>query len=190
MIKTKFISVIFIALGHLLLATIHAQQGVEATIHFSDGNIVRIIEFGTERDRSQELGLRGIIGGQTVFYPFSALAEVHFAEYQRVSYVGRTGGQALLIGRNETRMIMDNAILHWRRGPNDFVAWGQIEYYYQDPLTNSIQRAQTPIRNRVSHITMGDKVGSHRKNPVTGEIFPSSFVYDPFTGQRLEWADH
>jgi hypothetical protein len=66
--------------------------------------------------------------------------------------------------------------------------WGSINYVYQDPLTKKLKESRARIENNISHLVIGEKTGDIKMNAKTGEYFPALFLYDPYTGEKLEWG--
>jgi hypothetical protein len=44
------------------------------------------------------------------------------------------------------------------------------------------------VDGRIASIQIGAESGPMKRNPDTGEFFPPTFVYDPYTGTRLVWS--
>ena len=50
-------------------------------------------------------------------------------------------------------------------------------------------QSTTRVWGNLTRISLGEDSGDSKWNPTTGEYFPALYVFDPFTGDRLEWAN-
>jgi hypothetical protein len=64
-----------------------------------------------------------------------------------------------------------------------------VIYHYYDPVTSKLERAHSKIYGSIQSIKIGEHLGTTKVNPETGEYFPASFIFDPYTGQKLKWAN-
>ena len=160
---------ITIAFGAPLLAA----EGFAGRIFFRSGESVAYVHLGN-LNRVREYELRGNLGAQRVTYKLSDFSEVvlDLKEDRVVVAVSRAGD----------RFTITNT---WFYSENDQRA--SFQYVYQDPITRGLKTSYASAR-QVSHITIGDDVGDLKVNPATGEYFPAMYVFDPFTGEELEWS--
>ena len=61
---------------------------------------------------------------------------------------------------------------------------------YNDPIANKLLEAKAYPGKEVSSVTIGKDVGKSKWNPKTKQYFPILYIYDPFTGDKLEWTPH
>ncbi len=163
---------------------ISAQVEHSGTISFRSGEVINYEYLGSVNN-IKTFGVRGNLGSQFVTYNLSELSEVIFinpnADYRR------NFSDIIIVNKNGKRYTLTDAyfyILH-KDGPT---AHSQIVYVFRDPVTNNLKTAPANIRNNVYSITIGNNIGKMRFNPKSGEYFPSTFIYDPYTGDKLVWA--
>jgi len=171
-----------VALAAILsTAAVHAETGYGGTIHYRDGTSVQFEWFGNT-DTVQPATLSGQIGARNIQLDFHEVREIIFTEPSK-SYAGTAGaaGQMIIVNHDGERF---NA----RGGVYVGGHWGVLRYVYQDPITRVLRATSDSIGETIASVTIGEHVGNMKRNPETGEFFPPTFVYDPYTGHRLEWA--
>ena len=183
MLMRRNILVTIIALGALLVtATAHAETGYSGTIHYRDGTSVQFEWFG-DVDNVRRAFLGGQIGARNVELDLHEVREIVFAEPSKryASRSGSSAGQMIVVNHDGERFNIVGGVVGGG-------AWSQLEYVYQDPITRVLRATRDNIQGTVASITIGEYVGNMKRNPETGEFFPPTFVYDPYTGHRLVWA--
>ena len=183
MLRRRNILVTIIALAALLVtAAAHAETGYSGTIHYRDGTSVQFEWFG-DIDNVRRAYLQGQIGARNVELDLHEVREIIFAEPSKNydSSSGSGAGQMIVVNHDGERFNIVGRVLDGR-------TTGQLVYVYQDPITRVLRATGDRIRETVASITIGEYVGNMKRNPETGEFFPPTFVYDPYTGHRLVWA--
>lgn len=161
-----------------------AVEGYRATVCLANGNTIQTEFFGT-KDKIEDYVVRGYLDGQRVEYKLSELSEVILSEYE-TKYYDNGGynqsakkGDLIVVAASGKRFALTNCDLNN----------GEVEYCYLDPVTESRRFSITHICKGIVSIKIGESVGQMKKNPQTGEFFPAIYSFDPFTGQKLEWAN-
>lgn len=172
--------VLVVSLLLLLAATIHTaygQEGFKGTIFFRNGDSVEFDHVG-DLNRVQEAKIYGKLGSQVVNYLLNDLKQIVFSNpeeyYQR-------NGTVIIINKQGERFTISESSFY---APNG----GGINYVYQDPVTKGLKETEAQVWKNISHIAIGEKSGDIKRNSKTGEYFPAMYLYDPFTGEKLEWA--
>ena len=166
-------------------ATAADRATTDGTIHFADGRSVEVLAFSGDAATPSPLFVGGMIGAQRVEYKIADLKEIHFHDHAEKAYTqdARYRGSMTVVGRTGNRTVIENAYLAgWRNG-------GTIPYVHVDPLTGRPTSAETFIQRSVSHIILGESAGRLKQNATNKEFFPARYVFDPYTGERLVWAD-
>ena len=173
-------NVLVVCLLLLLAATIHAygQEGFKGTIFFRNGDSVEFDHVGNLKEVG-EAGINGKLGSQQVQYLLKDLKQIVFSDPDK-SYYSRDGTLIIINKQGERFTILESSFYAFQRG--------SIQYVYQDPVTKGLKETEAQVRNNISHIAIGEKAGEIKRNPKTGEYFPAMYLYDPFTGDKLEWA--
>ena len=172
-----------VALAAILsTVAVHAETGYGGTIHYRDGTSVQFEWFG-DINNVRRAFLRGQLGARNIELNLYEVREVIFAESSRGYTLGVSSspGQMIVVNRAGERFIIDEAQI---RAPRS----GAVRYVYQHPISRVLEATSDRIENTVASITIGEYVGTMKHNPETGEFFPPTFVYDPYTGHRLGWA--
>jgi len=159
--------------------TAFAQEGFSGTIYFRDGDAVAFEHMGN-LDGIYETQIYGYLGSQKVTYEFSDLSEIVFSD-QKCGYQEMGPGTLVVVSRSGERFTLTDCVVKVKNS-------GSLYYVYNDPVTKERKATRATIWNNVSHIIIGDRVGGIKINPKTKEYFPAMYVYDPFTGHKLEWA--
>lgn len=164
-----------------VLISAHAEptRGFSGSIQFDGGRVVPFEFLGSSKEVAN-YKIFGKIGNQTVSYDFADLAEIIFTDYKGHQYSEKYKGPVIVVSKSGKRFTLDDA---W--------CWKEhyIRYVYLDPITEKRMDAYSPILKAIQSITIGETAGSMKVNPATGEYFPALYSFDPFTGQKLEWAD-
>ena len=189
MLTRRTVLVTIIALTAILFtAAVHAETGYGGTIHYRDGTSVQFEWFG-DIDNVRRAFLRGQIGARNVELDLHEVQEIIFAEPSKHynAHVGGGAGQMIVVNHEGERF---NVVGGVASGIHDSYgrSYGRLEYVYQDPITRVLRATTDAIYLTVASITIGEYVGNMKRNPETGEFFPPTFVYDPYTGHRLVWA--
>lgn len=155
------------------------------TIFFRDGRAVPFEMTGTS-SKTYEYTLRGYMGSQKVSYVLSDFKELIFSD--PTGDYSNAGGPVILVSKSGDRFNLSRCDLVYRYSGSNPCSDGTFHYRYLDPVTKALKTGESRW-HAISHIEMGDSSGTLRRNPVTGEFFPSVYNFDPFTGQKLEWAN-
>jgi hypothetical protein len=153
-------------------------KGYRATISMSNGNTVQTEYWGWE-DGIDQYFLAGKLNGQRVRYELYELKEIIFTDNKNHSYSEKNGGPVIVVSASGKRFTLTDA----------GIDIGHLKYCYLDPVTESRKFTYTPISGSITSIQMGDQVGAMKKNPATNEYFPATYSFDPYTGQKLIWAN-
>lgn len=156
----------------------------EGTLVFRSGDRVDFTRLGTQYVEGYEL--MGKMGSQEVKFGFHELKTIVFTS-DRQCYCDRKrgGGEVLIESRSgEKYTLTDVYVLVQGRG---FIS--TIGYSYNDPVTKALRQTEAKIMDNIHAIEIGQKVGRLRWNSATETYFPSSYVFDPYTGAKLEWAE-
>lgn len=175
------ISVIMFSAGVLM-----AVDGYRATLCLENGNTVNVEYFGAEKG-VDTYKLRGLLNGQQVCYDLSEISEVIFSEYKTKSYMTEPSyvpGDAIIVSKKGKRFSLTDASIGCHN-----LSLSRIYYCYLDPVTEAKMFSYSLIFKKIVSINIGDNVGSMKKNSATGEFFPAIYSFDPFTGQKLIWAN-
>jgi len=180
---------VLIALVAVTSTALAQTKGCKATILFRAGNSVRIDHFGTTTE-VYEVILAGRLGGQKVKFNLCDLAQVDFTNPAKT--YGLAGfsatpdlGVAIVTNKQGKRFTVTDAMI---------VNFGSFEYTYQDPVTGKLVATQAAIKNDVASIIIGGGSGAAHEgqmkmDPATHEYFPGTYLYDPYTGAELIWAN-
>ena len=107
-----------------------------------------------------------------------------FSDYEARSYYRTTHddyrGGVVVVSSSGKRFVLTSCTV------GDY---GELKYCYLDPVTDGRRFTKTTIQKNIVSIKIGEHVGRMKKNPTTGEFFPAIYSFDPFTGQKLEWAN-
>jgi hypothetical protein len=168
----------------LFLSSISRSQdqrpGFSGTIVFRDGTYATFNYLGSSRSVAKAV-IRGYQGGRLVDVPFEECQEIDFLN-KGARYDGTSGDDVLVIKKNQERVTLTNCQV-WAGGAMS----GVIAYVFNEPATKALKETYAGINNSISQIILGD-VGDLKYNPKTKEYFPASYIYDPFTGEKLVWA--
>ena len=182
----------------------HAFAG---TINFRNGEVVKFNHLGTQ-DSVFQYGVMGQLGMKKVRYDFTELNEVIFAD-KACAY--RSGGHRFwnvgergtleIVSRDGTRFTLTDAavigVTPRSRSGIHSLSTGEIYYTYNDPVTRSVRDSKAKIGDRIkaktgdgiASVSIDRVVGTMKLNSETGAYFPSTYNYDPYTGQPLTWAE-
>jgi hypothetical protein len=145
-----------------------AEAGFSGTIHFTNGKSVFFDHLGTTSEVIT-YNVSGLFGQQKVSYSFAELGLILFSDKEpsTVIVVNKQGERFTL-----TDCEMKDGFL----------------YVYNDTVTRKLDWTRAE-RKDISHIVIGQRSGKIKMNATTQEYFPAMFVFDPFTGERLVWAE-
>ena len=167
----------------LSTATVHAETGYGGTIHYRDGTSV-VFEWLGGLDGPRGYFVDGKIGVRNATVELHELREVIFSEPSKHYAPGEARvGSMIVVNQAGERFTITGSIVSAQLG---FA--GVLRYVYQDAITNTLRQTDDSVRDTIASITIGEHVGNMKRNPETSEFFPPTFVYDPYTGHRLEWA--
>jgi hypothetical protein len=150
------------------------------TIAFKDGGTVEFVRMGD--GSPAEYTLFGKLGEQRVEYKFNDLGQIIFSGGK----FDNANGEAVVVSKAGKRFSISNCTVSGK-SPRWKYANSSLLYRYLDPITNQEQDGKEPPE-KIASITIGAAQGDVKKSPTTGEYFPSMYNFDPFTGEKLEWA--
>jgi hypothetical protein len=176
---------LLIACVFMAACLVQAEQ-TGGTIYFRDGRAVPFESTGTQTAPS-EYKISGHLGAQRVEYSFSDFKEMVLAEV-KAGYSDEADS-VILVSKSGERFTLTQ-VKFFQRLEKDrkIISGSSFKYTYLDPITQEVKSAFTQW-DAVGHIEMGSSAGTLRRNPVTNEFFPARYNFDPFTGQKLEWAN-
>jgi len=158
-------------------------QGFNGTICFRDGTTIDF-EFLGDKEDVDDAYLYGKLGKRRVRYRFDELKEIYFLESDKSYSKGQENwhGTVLIEHRKkEQRFTLTDC---WIEVGSQS---GALYFVHSDTTTNEAYESWTDILDLVSHVIIGEHSGNFKFNPRTKQYFPSSFLYDPYTGEKLEW---
>jgi hypothetical protein len=171
--------------GLLLPATGAKAQHFGGTIVFRNGDKVEFTHLGATNNARQYY-LVGKLGAKAVKFDLGELKEVALAENNRhYGPLAGDGGTVIILNKDEERFTLTEAGFL----AEGFVGVPPLEYTYFDVVTKKQRTSRAVLRDNVMSISIGRNVGNIKLNSKTGEYFPPLFVFDPFTGDRLVWAE-
>jgi len=161
-----------------------AVRGVSGTLHFKTGRTLEFDYLGTTGN-VVEYVLEGSLQGQDVSYSFVELGQIIFHTTEASSDKPETGtparlGEVIIVSKEGKRFTLQDCRL--RSAQN-------LAYVYADPVTGKPRGGSCEF-SELSDVAFGKHSGTMKVNPMTGEFFPSVYIYDPFTGRKLLWSDH
>ncbi len=159
--------------------------GFSGTLLFHQGEAVAFDHLGN-RDKLYTYTLYGIMGAQRVSFPLSDLSEVIFGERDK-DYGNSERGEIIVVNAQGKRFTIREASISTKRAGQAGTPVCTLYYVYQDPVTEKLKETYAIPGKDVAAIKIGDHAGNIKKNPKTGEYFPSMFLFDPYTGHRLIW---
>lgn len=158
-------------------------QGFSGAICFRNGTTVDFDYMG-DKEEIYDAYLNGKLGKRRVRYRFEELKEIYFLETNK-SYSKENenwyGSVMIEHRKKEKRFTLTDCWIHV--GDQS----GALYYVYSDTCAKMIFEDWTNIIDEVSHILIGEHSGNFKYNPRTKQYFPPSFLYDPYTGEKLEW---
>ncbi|BCR03244.1 hypothetical protein DESUT3_03130 [Desulfuromonas versatilis] len=116
--------------------------------------------------------LSGVAGGREVAF--------EFAELRKIEYLGDRTCRATT--RQGKTLLVEKAEL---RTPGQHK---RVLYWTLDPATR--QEREFVLGNQSFHtLSFSGKPGRVKTNPRTGQPFPPDYLFDPFTGESLQWRN-
>ena len=67
-------------------------------------------------------------------------------------------------------------------------SYNEIKIEYYDEFTNNVKTKVIELEN-IKRIVFNDTLGNMKINKETGDIFPPSYIFDPYTGEELVLYD-
>ncbi len=167
-------------IGLMVVAGLMAAGGYAemfgGTIAFKDGGTVEFVRLGGKYPLVYDVS--GKLGAQSVRYRFEDLGQIIFSG----------GDDMIVVSKQGKRFALTDCKFHWGSPDRSSNVDGSIvQYRYLDPVTN-LEQDGDEYYGKLAFITIGSKQGTVKKSPTTGEFFPSIYNFDPFTGEKLEWA--
>ncbi len=177
---------VVLTVGLLLARTALAgEPGFGGTLVYGDGQTVTFerLTLGESGDPAKYM-IKGRVGQQRVKYAFSELKNIEFADYRTESYHEDRRGDLVVTGKTGKQITVTDAFVYCRSPGRD----GSIYYRYNDPVTGKVKHQGQPIYQSIARIMIGEHQGRLKKNPTTGEYYPASYNFDPFSGRKLIWS--
>ena len=158
-------------------------QGFSGTICFRDGT-TRDFEYMGDKEDIFDVYLHGKLGKKKVKYRFEELSEIYFLDKEKSYAEGNENwhGTVLIEHRNKEKSFTLTDC--WIQVGEQT---GALYFVYHDTVFNKTYESWTNILDLVSHVLIGEKTGNFKYNPATKQYFPPSFIFDPYTGEKLEW---
>ena len=175
-------------LGHLLPAVLFtapllAAEGFGGRIFFREGGSVAFVHLGTP-EVVHEYAVAGAIGAQRVRYELADLSQIVFEEKSKSAIIVSKGGDRFTV--TDARLTLTHKFLT-KRGERQYRG-RTLSYVYNDPVTRRLMGSAASTWSKISHVSIEGDAGDVKRNPSTGEVFPAMYAFDPFTGEKLEWA--
>ncbi len=146
-----------------------AEKGFSGTLYLRNGDSLFFDHLGTTSEVvNYQVG--GLLGLQRVSYKFADLGLILFSD--------KEPSTVIIVNKQGERFTLTDCELK-----DGFL------YVYNDPVTHKLDWTRAE-RKDISHIVIGRRVGKIKMNVATHEFFPAMFVFDPYTGERLVWAEH
>jgi len=145
-----------------------AETGFSGTLHFRNGDSVFFDHLGTTSEVAA-YHLSGLFGQEKVSYSFAELGLILFSD--------KTPSTVIIVNRQGERFTL-----------TDCEVKDGFLYVYNDLVTHELDWTRAE-RKDISHIVIGKRSGKIKMSPTTRECFPAMYVFDPFTGERLVWAE-
>ena len=171
-------SILIIPITIAFAAPLLAAEGFSGQIFFRSGESVSYRHLGNLVG-VREYVLTGNLGAQRVRYALSDFSELVVDNKEDRAVV--------VVSRGGDRFTITNARLLTQDRRGDMSSTSTLLYVYQDPITRKLERSSVSWQE-LSHVTIGEATGDIKVNPATGEYFPAMYVFDPFTGEELEWS--
>lgn len=175
------LSLAIMVISCMLPCTSQAEdpKGFVGCLIDKDGTKIPFLWLGSKDSGPQSYTVSGkLIGGGPVKY--------RFEELQRIDLIGRTEvGQwerkhCEIIAANGNRATLENPYINDNKGG--------ISYTFSDPVTGQVNSGSLSAFNLLT-IEIGTQKGRMKLNPKSKAYFPSYYIFDPYDGSKLEWAD-
>ena len=158
-----------------------AIDGFSGTIYFRNGDAVYFDHIGTD-EKVLITTIDCKLGSQKVKYRFDEIREIYFTD-KNTNYNALQRGSLIVVNKQGDRYTLEDCIAGSLYGG----AYGNVTYAYNDPVTASYKYSTAQVRD-INHLVIGESIGRIKYNHKTKEYFPSMYVFDPFTGQKLKWS--
>ena len=175
------ISLVLFVLPAMILAT---EMETSCAVFFNDGQVIhaeRFIRFLDESSHdtrtyksysiSSSLGFVRTLESQT----FS----VKISDISKLELINGTWGSKSLIRVTLRNVKADNLYLV-QHLHNLYVD-------YLDDFTGQIMEGYELDLSKITAISFGQDIGNMKFNPITKQIFPKEFNFDPYTGEKLRF---
>ncbi len=114
--------------------------------------------------------LSGVATGREVVFKFSELKKIEYLG-ERICRATTRKGSTLLVEKAELRTPGQNKrVVYWSFAPG---AREERQFILGNQSFNTL--------------TFGGKPGRLKANRRTGQLFPPDYLFDPFTGEPLQW---
>ncbi len=143
------------------------------TILTKTGDAVRASRF--ERDQK----VRGIYKGREITASLASLKSLEVMDRDKEGFklkVENSDGKQLILSSGTVSSKYRNTA-------------GAVYFWVINPITNKEEKGNKRILSEIKSIIFGKDKGQLKFNPKTNQFFPSDYLYDPFTGEKLIWRD-
>ena len=178
---------IMISLALFVLPAIMAtEMETSCTVFFNDGQVIHAERFLKFQTRYWSNG-RWYSGGE--FSLSDSLSFARTLESQsfdvRVSDISRLERLGNGWGNNIIRVTLRNG-----KADNLFLVtheMNKIFVDYVDAFTGQLMKNYELDMSKITVISFGQDIGNMKFNPITKQIFPKEFNFDPYTGEKLRF---
>ncbi len=161
------------------------RKGFSGVLYFRDGSAVEFNHIGG-LENIDPCEIWGKLKSQDVILNCYEIKEIHFADTNK-RYDTDDRGDLIIVNRQGQKFTLQEGYFwadgSWHKG-------GKFHFTYNDPITNSVKKSPAKIHNKISHIIIEEHIGTLKCNPSNKQYFPAVYNYDPFTGEKLQWATH
>lgn len=180
------VGIVLIASLPLTQSANAGEPGFGGTLVYDNGRTVAFERLTlTEGGAPMTFTVEGHVGQQRVEYAFSELKSIEFADYRTAPYFQDRRGDLIVTGKTGKQVTLTDAYVYC----GDHKGVGAIFYQYNDPVTGKIKHQVQRIHKRIARITIGKHQGRLKKNSATGDYYPASYQFDPFSGKKLIWSE-
>ncbi|HOI64329.1 MAG TPA: hypothetical protein PKX57_08895 [Mesotoga sp.] len=169
------LSLALFVLPEMILAT---EMETSCTVLFNDGQVIhaeRFIRFyygdGSSYSLSSSLGFVRTLESQTFSVKISDISKLELLD-------GGWGRNSLI------RVTLRNG-----KADNLYLVATLSNLYvdYLDGFTGQIMENYKLDMSKITAVSFGQDIGNMKFNPITKQVFPKEFNFDPYTGEKLRF---